>query len=73
LARKLLQTRGIDSTEKGTRRGSLHRFWINLKIDLGAGDAALLKTVVYCEREAVQTYQEALENISDDDPLDRIL
>lgn len=58
---EVLHQNGVhDIKESGTTAGKLHRAWGDLKAKLGGGDHTLLATAEQGEDEAVEAYEDAL-------------
>lgn len=48
-----------DKKDSGSVAGALHRTWIDTKVNLGAGDTAILESVEAGEDRAKEAYQKA--------------
>ena len=61
-ARELETAVGVRKDVGGTASGAMHRFWGDLKANLGGGDDTLLETAEQGEDATKKAYAEALKN-----------
>jgi uncharacterized protein (TIGR02284 family) len=60
-ARELESAAGLDKDTGGTTAGAVHRFWGDLKANMGGGDHTLLETAEQGEDAAKEAYEDALK------------
>ena len=60
LEQELIAMGEADPGRTGSISGAIHRAWIDFKVTLGGGDAAILKAVEAGEDDARQAYENAL-------------
>ncbi len=72
-ARELQAAASLGNDVGGTAGGAMHRFWGDLKANMGGGDHTLLETAEQGEDVAKKAYEEALKKSGLQAPVRQIL